>query len=163
MKVIPFYSNKIPEYRWMSQFFPCEFTDIDGNKFISAEQYMHYKKSVLFDDHDTGEKILNTDSPITTKQLGRQVYGFDQQLWIQYRYVIVFTGNYLKFSSDERLKALLLSTKGKILVEASPVDKIWGVGMSHNDPNISNPKKWKGENLLGKVLMNVRRSLIYTR
>ena len=91
--------------------------------------------------------------------LGRKVKNFDEKKWNETKYSIVFAGNLLKFSQDENLKDFLLSTKNDIIVEASPYDKIWGMGMSADDEFVENPTRWKGENLLGFALMEVRDEL----
>ena len=90
------------------------------------------------------------------KALGRQVRGFDVKVWDEVKFSVVLNASYLKFSQNANLREFLLSTKDKILVEASPVDKIWGIGMSAEDQNAQNPMKWRGQNLLGFALMRAR-------
>lgn len=91
--------------------------------------------------------------------MGRKVKNFDPDIWNEHKYGIVKKGNFLKFSQNERFKEFLLSTDNKILVEASPYDTIWGIGMLETDPNAKNPAQWNGENLLGFALMEVRDEL----
>lgn len=88
--------------------------------------------------------------------MGRSVRNFDDTLWDKVKFNIVVEGNYLKFSQNRELGKYLKDTGSKILVEASPYDRIWGIGMRESDPNASNPKYWKGQNLLGQALMKVR-------
>ncbi len=122
---------------------------------------MMYKKALLFEDLSTAEKILQTDDPKKQKALGRKVNGFREDIWNIHKFDIVVKGNLLKFSQNENLKKQLLATEDKILVEGSPYDKIWGVGLKWDDPKILNSANWKGENLLGMALMKTRDILNY--
>jgi len=117
---------------------------------------MFARKAILFNDMESYRKIMESNSPREQQKLGRLVKNFDQKIWDANKVGIVTLGNIFKFSQNEELKQILLSTKGTILVEASPFDKIWGVGLGVEDPNITNMSKWKGENLLGYILTNVR-------
>lgn len=141
-----------------SQWFPSIFEENDLT-YKTAEHYMMIKKAGLFKDHATLFEILNAESPKEAKDLGRKIKNFDHQLWDQQKYGIVKRGNFLKFSQNQDLKDFLLSTEDKILVEASPYDKIWGIGMPESDPKAENPTHWRGENLLGFALMEVRDEL----
>ena len=127
-------------------------------KFSTAEQYMMYHKALLFNDNEIANKILKTNNPKEQKRLGRLVSGFNEGLWNEKKLNIVISGNLLKFSQNNKLKEELLRTD-KVLVEGSPYDKIWGVGLKYSDPKILNEKNWRGENLLGKALMVVRDKL----
>lgn len=142
-----------------SQWHPVGFT-IDDIDFNCAEQYMMYQKALLFKNEDIAEKILATDVPGKQKALGRKVKGFDAEIWEDNREQIVFDANLAKFSQHENLKKFILGTAGKWIVEASPVDSIWGIGLSVNDPKAQDPKQWQGLNLLGEALMKVRDSLL---
>ena len=122
----------------------------------SAEKFMMMGKAALFDDDFIFNKMLNTDSPKTQKALGRKVKNFDEHTWNAYNKDIVILGNYLKFSQNEILKNNLESTKSKVLIEGSPLDKIWGVGLRFDDPDIQYKNKWKGTNYLGECLEYVR-------
>lgn len=135
---------------WKSQF------RIDHNKYCCMEQYMMAEKARLFNDKVVLKEIMDSTDPKEIKALGRKVRNFDEGIWNSRKYSIVLRGSYQKFVQDDRLKEFLLSTKKKILVEASPFDNIWGVGMSINDTDISNPLLWRGENLLGFALMEIR-------
>jgi ribA/ribD-fused uncharacterized protein len=144
-----------------SQWWPCRFKH-DGIDYNSAEQWMMAEKARIFSDFDNLEQILKSSDPKVIKELGRQISLFDEDVWNQRKYDIVFEGNFLKFSQDESLKSFLLSTENKILVEASPYDKIWGIGMRQDEEGIRNPRNWKGQNLLGFALMEVRSNLVST-
>jgi len=138
-----------------SQWFPFKFEE-NGISYKTAEHYMMAGKAKLFNDEEILEKILNAGSPNQAKSLGRKVKNFDAKIWDDHKYEIVKQGNLLKFSQNEKFKEFLLSTNNKILVEASPYDKIWGIGMLESDSRAENPLLWNGENLLGFALMEVR-------
>ena len=139
----------------LSQWYIKDFKENDL-VFNCMEKYMMYNKALLFDDKDIANEILNTNQPKAIKELGRKVKNFNDELWDKMKYKIVFTGNYYKFSQNTDLRNFLLSTKNKVLVEASPYDKVWGIKMKYDDENIENPFFWKGENLLGFALMEAR-------
>lgn len=141
-----------------SQWFPFEFQE-NGNIYKTAEHYMMAGKAKLFNDHEILKQILKTETPNQAKSLGRKVRNFDPEIWNEHKYEIVKQGNRLKFSQNEKFKEFLLSTDDKILVEASPYDKIWGIGMLESDENIINPLLWNGENLLGFALVDIRDEL----
>ena len=142
----------------MSQWWPSEFTEKEI-VYKTAEHYMMAQKALLFNDLEIFERIIQKDSPKDVKDLGRQIRNFDPEIWDNNKFQLVKQGNLLKFSQNEQLKQFLLQTKKKVLVEASPVDKIWGIGLTEEDPNARNPTAWKGENLLGFALMEVRDEL----
>lgn len=139
----------------LSQWYKCRFC-VNGSMFTSAEQYMMAQKAALFQDKKTFEMIMDTNDPRKCKALGRKVQGFNDKIWDTAKYKIVLDGNYLKFSLNDELKRFLLSTGDEILVEASPYDKVWGIGMYENNVNATNPALWKGENMLGFALMEAR-------
>ena len=141
-----------------SQWFLLQFEE-NGMKYPTAEHYMMAGKARLFNDNKTLEEILKSDSPNQAKSLGRKVKNFDPKVWDEQKYEIVRRANLLKFSQNEAFKEFLLSTNDKILVEASPYDTIWGIGMLETDPKAQNPSLWNGENLLGFALMEVRDEL----
>lgn len=143
-----------------SQWFPSEFQDEDGNTYRSAEHYMMVKKAELFGDHEMAKKILECSIPAKAKAYGRQVTGFDQAKWDRSKFDIVVDGNMLKFSQDAAMKEFLLNTGNRVLVEASPVDRIWGIGLAVDHEHAENPSHWRGENLLGFALMKVRNQLV---
>ncbi len=141
-----------------SQFHDTEFK-VDGKTFTAAEQYMMYSKAMLFKDEAVAEQILVAGSPPKMKALGRKVSGFDERTWREHREEIVYRGNMEKFSQNPDLHSLLMETGERQLVEASPFDRIWGIGMGANAKGVENPANWKGQNLLGKALMRVRETL----
>lgn len=139
----------------LSQWWECDFV-YDGMTFKSTEHWMMYKKALLFNDLNIAALILKCNSPGEAKKLGREVSNFENDVWNQHRMNIVVEGNVLKFSQNKDLETFLLNTKDRILVEASPVDEIWGVGLSKDSEKIHNPNTWRGLNLLGFALMQVR-------
>ncbi|TNH28058.1 NADAR family protein [Micromonospora orduensis] len=139
----------------LSQWWPAPFT-IDGLRFATAEHYMMWRKATLFDDHATAARILAAAHPHATKALGRQVTGFDQRIWEEQRYDIVVAGNTAKFGQDPALRTYLLGTGERVLVEASPLDRIWGIGLAADHPHAAEPARWEGPNLLGFALMHAR-------
>lgn len=143
-------------YGFLSQWYKSNFIDDDGTTYNCAEQYMMAQKALLFGDNEIFCKIMNETNPYNIKNLGKLVRNFNDETWNKNKFDIVYNGNLLKFSQNEELKQKLLDTENKILVEASPYDKIWGIGLSVSDKDFYNPILWKGENLLGKILMKVR-------
>lgn len=142
----------------LSQWWKCRFSD-GQYEYTSAEQYMMSEKAKLFGDLTIQNKIITSDDPKEIKKLGRQIKNFNQAEWDKNKREIVTCGNYLKFTQDNELRHYLLATGNDIIVEASPVDTIWGVGLAETDAEIKNPLLWKGENLLGFSLMDVREQL----
>lgn len=142
----------------LSQWYPAVFV-VDGVRYATAEHYMMAEKARLFGDEDVRERIVAAAHPGLAKNLGREVQGFTPTIWEQHRFDIVVQGNTAKFSQNPALKAFLLNTGHRILVEASPVDRIWGIGWSENDPQAQDPEKWRGLNLLGFALMTARSRL----
>jgi ribA/ribD-fused uncharacterized protein len=142
-----------------SQWYPCAFT-VGDNTFNCAEQYMMHGKAVLFGDTASAQKILAAAHPRQHKALGRKVTPFDVAQWNRERIAIVRAGNAAKFTQNRDLLAQLLATAGTELVEASPYDKIWGIGLAATDERAQDPTKWKGQNLLGKILTELRDHLL---
>ena len=142
-----------------SQWYRCSFTASELT-FMCAEQYMMHGKALLFGDAAIAAEILAADHPRQHKALGRKVKNFDDQKWRANRELIVKAGSRAKFTQNEDLRALLLGTAGTTLVEASPYDKIWGIGLAASDPRAQDAKQWKGQNLLGKILTALRDELI---
>ncbi len=133
--------------------------EIDGIKYICCEQYMMHQKALFFGDTDTAEKIMLTSDPRDQKQLGRQVKGFDKDRWDRVNLRIVYKGNLAKFTQNPDLKKQLLETGNRILVEASPYDQIWGIGMGEEENGVEDPINWKGQNLLGWAITLVKQEL----
>jgi len=154
---------------WPSNWYPAEFDAemmIKGEKknlhFFNSEQYFMYVKAIVFGDYEVADKILATKDPKKAKALGREVKGYDDKVWNEMRYKVMVDANKAKYSQNEELAALLTSEefKGKGMVEASPLDRVWGVGLTENDPLADDEKYWLGQNLLGKALDEVRNWLI---
>jgi ribA/ribD-fused uncharacterized protein len=141
-----------------SQWYSSEFTS-SGITYANCEQYMMYKKALLFEDYVAAKKIINCTNPKIIKALGRSVKNFNSDMWDIVKFKIVKRANFLKFSQNEELKKQLLATKNKIIVEASPYDKIWGIGMSVEQAQKTTEDKWNGLNLLGKAIMDARDKL----
>ena len=138
---------------WLSSF------EVDKVIYKTAEHWMMAKKAELFNDNDVLAKIIKANSPAEAKKFGREVRNYDDKVWLANRYEIVKQGNYHKFSQNPDLAAFLINTNDRVLVEASPVDPIWGIGMASDHKDVLNPEKWKGLNLLGFALMEVRDEL----
>lgn len=138
-----------------SQWYGAPFV-VDGNRYPTAEHFMMAEKALLFGDSATRELVLNAPNPGAAKALGRQVRGFDEDTWMEHRFEIVVRANQAKFSQNPELGAFLKQTGSRVLVEASPVDRIWGIGLAQDDEKANNPNQWRGLNLLGFALMRVR-------
>jgi ribA/ribD-fused uncharacterized protein len=139
----------------LSQWWPSPFT-VDGVRFATAEHYMMWRKATLFGDSQTAGQVLAAPHPHAAKALGRRVAGFDQRVWDEHRFDIVVAGNLAKFGQHPPLCTFLLRTGERVLVEASPVDGVWGIGLTRDDPAAADPARWRGLNLLGFALMQVR-------
>ncbi|MEV6558681.1 NADAR family protein [Nocardia sp. NPDC051756] len=142
----------------LSQWWPAPFV-LDGLEFASAEHYMMWGKARLFGDTDNAERVLAAPTPKAAKALGREVRGFDGKVWSAHRYDVVVRGNVAKFGQHAELTEYLLGTGDRVLVEASPVDQIWGIGLAADDPRAEDPAQWPGLNLLGFALMAARAEL----
>lgn len=132
---------------------------VDRVRYASAEHFMMAEKARLFQDEASLVAILEANSPAEAKKLGAQVGGFVEEVWRRHRYEIVVAGNLAKFGQNENIRQFLLATGERILVEASPVDRIWGIGLAEDDPRCADPAQWLGLNLLGFALMDVRAKL----
>ena len=144
----------------LSQWFPAAFTDEKGRQYPAAEHYMMVAKAELFGHDDLVPDILATNDPGKAKALGREVEGFDQKVWNQQRVAIVREANYLKFSQNEDMGSFLKATDGRVLVEASPRDAVWGIGIDEHHEHVENAAYWPGLGLLGFCLMSVRDRLL---
>ena len=131
-----------------------------GVTFNTAEQGMMYYKAMTFNDTDIAKKILETDNARKQKELGRKVNGYNDEIWTSVRFKVVSRLNYLKFSQNADLKIILLMLKDWEFVEASPEDKIWGIGLGENNPDIFDVEKWQGQNLLGKAIKEAQQQII---
>ena len=157
-KVICFH-NPNEENGYLSNWYPSSFT-VDGITFTSMEQYMMYCKARCFQDAEIAQQILETEDVATIKALGRSVKGYDDNHWNGVRQIVVYKGLCTKFEQNEDLKQKLLSTGDALLAECAVRDRIWGIGLSMNDPDRLNRFKWQGQNLLGYALMMVRENLV---
>lgn len=140
-----------------SQWYPSEFT-IDGVTYNCAEQYMMAMKATVFGDFEALEKIMAASHPSKQKAVGRLVKGFRVDVWDKLAKALVYRANIAKFS-DPVLKKYILGTGEAELVEASPTDRIWGIGLPEGHPDLNDRTKWQGTNYLGQVLMQVRQTL----
>ena len=138
---------------WMEDFY----TMADSS--LYTEQYMMASKAQLFGDEEIRKENLKCNDPKQINALGRKVRGFDQAVWDKFKYAIVLNGNWLKFSQNRELREFLLSTGDSVLVEARPYDNIWGIRLSAYSPEAWDPFRWRGQNLLGFALMEVRDEL----
>ena len=142
----------------LSQWYPASF-EVDAKRYATAEHYMMAGKARLFGDHEIEARILASADPREAKSLGRKVRNFEAARWEQSCVGIVVDGNVAKFTQHPKLRAFLLGTGEQILVEASPLDTIWGIGLGKDNPLARDPQRWRGSNLLGFALMDVRAKL----
>ncbi|QNH62353.1 NADAR family protein [Hymenobacter sediminicola] len=141
-----------------SQWYPAPF-EVAGDTYATAEHYMMAEKARLFQDEAARQAILASTHPDQAKKLGRTVRNFEEAHWNAARFAIVVQGNAAKFEQHPALRAFLLGTGSRVLVEASPVDPVWGIGLAQDHPQAANPAAWPGLNLLGFTLMEVRNIL----
>lgn len=130
-----------------------------GVSYNCSEQHMMHQKALLFKDYDIAKKIMEKTFPGDQKALGRKVKGFDKEVWDKHARQIVYEGCYYKFTQNKDAYEYLMSTKDHYLVEASPFDTVWGVGLGGYDEAVEDPKNWKGTNWLGQVLTALREDL----
>ncbi|RJX32084.1 MAG: NADAR family protein [Oxalobacter sp.] len=142
----------------LSQWYESPF-GVDDCRYLTAEHFMMAEKAALFGDEEMRQKILNAQTPAGAKALGRRVRGFDEVVWCQNRFSIVMRANKAKFSQNEALRHFLIGTGSRVLVEASPADPVWGIGLGQEDARVNNPNEWRGLNLLGFALMQVRKKI----
>lgn len=141
-----------------SNWFESKFT-LDGFEYFCMEQYMMSQKALLFGDTSTNDQILRATTPAECKALGRKVSPFELSVWNENKQEIIKTGLRAKFSQNKDLLQALLETEDSLLVEASPLDKIWGIGITAEKAAVTPFEEWPGENLLGKALTDVRDEL----
>lgn len=140
---------------WMSNFAHSVFTD-GINTYQNTEQYFMYQKAIHFGDTETATKILLASTPNEAKTLGREVKNYNDESWNMIRYHHMYIGNILKYTQNFDLACKLKDTRSLILVECNPRDSIWGIGLSAEEAVKVTPNQWRGKNLLGRVLMDVR-------
>jgi ribA/ribD-fused uncharacterized protein len=132
---------------------------LKGKLFRSVDQYLYYKKAILFNDIDNAQKILETLQPGEQKKIATQIKGVDQYRWTKHSPDFLYEANRAKFVQHPELLEQLFATRGTHLVEADPNDKIYGIGMGMSNEEKYDPAKWKGENQLGKMLTHLREDL----
>jgi ribA/ribD-fused uncharacterized protein len=143
----------------LSQWYPAPF-EVDGQRYLTAEHWMMAEKARLFGDDERRAAILAAHGPAEAKDHGRHVKGFTDATWEQHRFALVVEGSMHKLSQHPALRRYLLEeTAGQVLVEASPVDRVWGIGLAQDDPRAPKPAQWRGLNLLGFALMEARARL----
>jgi ribA/ribD-fused uncharacterized protein len=135
------------------------FSQVDEVRFATAEHYMMWRKAKLFGDEEVAAQVLAAVHPKQAKDFGRRVRGFEEDAWVAHRYGIVVDGNAAKFGHNPELGGYLAGTGNRVLVEASPVDRVWGIGLAADDPRAGKPRAWRGLNLLGFALADVRAQL----
>ena len=152
--------------QWLSNFFRANFKyasrfNGEEHEFFCTEQAFMYEKAVCFGDTATAKKILQSGTPMDAKELGRQVKPFDTDTWETHRYGVMVAVNKEKYRQNPDLLKRLMDPKfdGKTFVEASPIDGIWGIRMPQGTPGIDDEANWRGRNLLGKALTEVRNCL----
>ena len=144
----------------LSQWFPHECVAPEGHRYPTAEHFMMAEKARLFGDDNLLDQIAHANSPGHAKDLGRRIRGFDESTWAENRFSIVHAGSIAKFGHCLRMRNYLVGTGFRVLVEASPVDPIWGIGAASDDASVHHPSQWKGQNLLGFALMSARAELL---
>jgi ribA/ribD-fused uncharacterized protein len=142
----------------LSQWWPSSFT-VDGVGYATAEHWMMAGKARLFGDEDAEQRALAATHPKEAKDIGRSVRGFDDALWQRERFALIAEGSRHKFGQHPDLLRFLLATGGRVLVEASPLDRVWGIGLAADDERAGDPARWQGLNLLGFALMDARNHL----
>ncbi|MGV9991927.1 NADAR family protein [Streptomyces sp. NPDC003374] len=142
----------------LSQWWPSPFT-ADGETYATAEHWMMAGKARLFGDAEAERRVLAAGHPAEARKAGRLVRGFDESIWARERFGIVVAGSVHKFAAHPELRAFLLATGDRVLVEASPVDRVWGIGLAAHDEAAADPERWRGPNLLGFALMEARERL----
>lgn len=142
----------------LSQWWPSPFT-VDGVEYATAEHWMMAAKARLFGDAEGERRVLTAGHPSAAKNAGRLVRGFDEEVWRRKRFGIVVEGSVHKFAAHGELRSFLLGTGDRVLVEASPVDRVWGIGLAADAEGANDPVRWRGPNLLGFALMEARRRL----
>jgi len=141
-----------------SQWYPAAFI-VDDIEYKTAEHWMMARKAQLFSDDEIFQRIIKADKPGEVKELGRKIKGFDELMWNAFKFEIVIAGNIHKFNQNKPLLDFLLGTGSHVIVEASPTDRVWGIGLSQDAAAVDDPYSWNGENLLGFALMEARNFL----
>lgn len=150
-----FWGQASPFSSWRASSF-----EIDGIQYSSGEQRMMHCKAAMFGDEIAAAAIMGTPSPWRQKAIGRTVAGYDEEVWARERFSMMVEVVYYKAMQDEEIKAYLLSTGDSVIVEASPEDPVWGIGMRADDPRAIDRSKWQGDNLLGEAWTVAREMIL---
>ncbi|GAA4898473.1 NADAR domain-containing protein [Tessaracoccus lubricantis] len=142
----------------LSENYQADF-EADGEVFRTAQHYVTWRKAQLFGDHHAAQRVLRAEAPTKARAIGRSVRPFNDEVWKRHRFEIAVAANLAKFGAHPHLLQYLKSTGSKILVEASPIDRVWGIGLSSDDPAAREPARWPGLNIQGFALMEARRQL----
>lgn len=142
----------------LTQWHKCKFK-LGNFQYNNTEQYMMMEKAKLFEDDFIYEQLKKPMHPKEYKALGRKIRGFEEKTWDKAKVEIVYKGNHAKFTQNKDLEKYLVQTKDKIIIEASPYDTVWGIGLAVTSDDLLIPENWKGENLLGFILMQVREEI----
>jgi ribA/ribD-fused uncharacterized protein len=161
MKFVYFWGHQAPRdgsisQTCFSQWYHSPF-DEEGVTYLTAEHYMMAAKARLFNDQDACQRVLASKTPGEAKAEGRKVLNFKEEIWLTHRFEIVCRANEAKFGQHSSMQQYLVQTGDRVLVEASPTDRIWGIGLASSDEDAKDPNKWRGLNLLGFALMHARR------
>ena len=156
-EVVGFYGVE-GTYGCFSNFYEVPFT-FEGEQFKFSEAMIMWQKARLFKDTTMMKEILKAPVPREAKRLGRRVSPYDDRMWEANRGELVVPGLYAKFEQNPEIRRVLLGTGDALIAECAPRDRIWGIGMPTWNPDIYNPNCWKGTNLLGTYLMEVRSQL----
>jgi len=152
-------AQQVDARRCFSQWYMADF-EVDGHRFVNSAHYVMAAKAKLFGDDEAYHKLLAVSSTDDIQTLGRSIQGFNEQLWLDNRMSIVETSVEQKFAQNPILMAFLKDSADKVIAEANPVDKIWATGVAEDDANATNPAEWRGDSLLGFVIMAVRSRLL---
>ncbi|GAA2652026.1 NADAR family protein [Streptomyces lunalinharesii] len=163
VEYVPFWGHRPPRgggvgASCFSQWWPAPFT-VDGVRYATAEHWMMAGKARLFGDAEAERRALAAARPQQAKDAGRTVRGFAEEVWRRHRFALVVEGSRHKFGQHPQLREFLLGTGSRVLVEASPVDRMWGIGLAADDDRAADPTRWRGLNLLGFALMAARQEL----
>lgn len=141
-----------------SQWYPSPFS-VNEIVYKSAGHWMMARKALLFGDREAFKRIIEADRFEEVRSVSHIINNFDEATWGERKYDIVREGNFHKFNQSKKLRECLLNTGTAVLAEANPVDNVWGIGLSHDSRNAKDPYAWKGLNLLGFALMEIREYL----
>jgi len=149
------FHNPEEENGYLSNWYHSRFSEGE-NTYTSMEQYMMYCKAMTFKDYSIAGQIMAADDVADIKALGRKVSGYNETIWNGIRQIVVYRGLILKFSQNRELRSMLIDTGDSILAECAVKDTVWGIGLSMKNPDRLDMSKWRGKNLLGFALMEVR-------